>query len=330
MSELDQPASTIAALLPAPPAAGAVLSPAPAFVLDRPTRDRLVIFDPSSAPLLRPLIMADDLRPWHAGPAERWAIAIPAGYTASLGPAADEAGAFAALAGRHPALARHLQPYVEAAQGRPGQGNFWWELAPAPLATAGPRILLGPAAAAWDDSGALLAAPLLALPGADPYVLALIWALSRGPGTIRASGRAAAPGPVIEDLLRLPIPPPPEPTRASLGGLALSAANLAGQLAEHERAVLRRLLADFAPPGAVATPGLARWWELEFAELRAELRELLRNDIPERFRSTWEGIHARQRADRSEAVAQIAHIEAAIDGQVAALLAGRSAPAGGI
>lgn len=327
MSEPVRPGMPIARLLPAPPVAGADLSPAPAFILDRPTRDRLVIFDPASAPLIRPLVGAAELRPWHAAPAGRWAVAIPAGYTAGLAPASDEEAAFAALAARHPALARHLRPHAAAARAREGRGDFWWELAPAPLAAAGPRVLLGPGAAAWDDSGALVAAPLLGLPGAEPYLLALLWALASGANTTQARRLTAVPAGDLGDLLQLPIPEAPEPQRASLGGLALSAANLAAQLAEHERAVLRRLLADFAPPGAAPTPRLARWWELSFDELRAELRDILRNDIPDRFRPTWEQIHAQQRADRADAAAQIARIEAAIDSQVAALFHG--APPGG-
>jgi hypothetical protein len=311
MSELARPDMTLADLLPAPPQPGAELSPARAFVIDRAARDRLVIFDPTSAPLIRPLIMGADLRPWHAALADRWAIAIPAGYTAGLTPgAADEAAAFAALAARHPALARQLEPHAAAAYARPGHGDHWWEITAAAPSPPGPRILLAGGAVAWDESGALLAAPILSLPGAEPYVLALLWAFS-----LRVSA-TDTPGPA---LLELPAPAAPAPLRASLSGLALSAANLARQLAEQERAVLRRLLADFAPPGAAAGPRLARWWELEFHELRAELRDTLHNDIPERFRQTWEQIHAQQRADHTAAAEQITQIERAIDSQVAAL-----------
>jgi len=322
--------------VPPAPVPGADLAPAAAFVLGRAERNRLVIFDPSSVGLFRPLIAPDDLRPWHAAPADRWALAIPPGYTAGLPDAAgDEAAAFAALAAAHPAVARHLRPHTPATARRPTDGGWWWEVA-APSLPPGPRILLGPGVAAWDDSGALVAAPIAVIPAADPFWLALLWAGAHGSKTTAALGPperpqdsappaagATGPSPGAEPLAAFGpawYASIPAPARASLGGLALSAANIAAQVAAHERAVLRRLLADFGPPGAAASPRLTRWWELSFPELRAELVAALRNDIPERFRPTWEQTHTQQRADREAALAQLAAAEAAIDAQLAALL----------
>lgn len=311
MSQRSSGRTRLASLLATPPLPGVALSPAAAFVLSRADRDRLAIFDPSSASLLRPLIPAEAIQRWHVAPAETWALAIPAGYTAKLpGATDDEGAAFAALKARHPAIARHLAPHAPAA----GHDGLWRELAATPA--PGPRILVGAAGVAWDESEALVAAPALIIPGADPFWLALLGSRYGGSILRRADQADISPAEILE----FPIPDAPAPLQANLGGLALSAASLARQLAEHERAVLRRLQADFAPPGAAPEPRLLRWWELSFAELRAALVDGWRNDIPERFRPTWEQIHARHCDDHKAAAERLAAIEAAIDSQVQSLL----------
>jgi hypothetical protein len=268
---------------------------AAALAVDRPTRDRLVIFDPASAPLLRPLLAAEDLRPWCAAAAGRWLVAVPRAAAGDL-------------AARHPALARHLDALPPPLSARPG--DPWWALPPAAAATPPPpRLILGAGGApcAWDESAALVGGPATVIAPAEPYWLALL-------GSRPGARLAAALGPEA-----LPVPDAPGPARANLEGLALAAAALAAQLDALERAALRRLVADFGPPGVAPGPRLRRWWELSFEELHAAVLQELRNDIPERFRPTWAEIHADQRATHREAGERLAALQAAIDTQVAAL-----------
>lgn len=280
----------------APGRLGAAIDPALAAALSvsRATRDRLVIFDPASAPLLRPLAAADDLRQWCVGAAGRWIVVVPA-------------AAAAGLATRHPALARHLAA-LAAPPGAVVGADPWWALAPEAAAPpAAPRIIIGAGRCAWDDSARLVGGPAAVVAAAEPYWLALL-----GSGVGRWLLGALTPA-------AFPVPDAPAPARAGLAGLALAAAGLAAQADELERAVLRRLVADFGPPGVEPGPGLRRWWERSFEELRAAVAAELRSDIPARFRPTWAEIHADQRAAHAAAAARLAELQAAIDAQAAAL-----------
>lgn len=266
-----------------------------ALAVSRATRDRLVIFDPASAPLVRPLIMAGDLRPWCAGAAGHWIVAVPA---VSAGD----------LAKRHQAIAAHLAALPEP-EGTAAEPSPWWALGPKAAAPpAAPRIILGGGffPCAWDDSAALVAGPATVVAAAEPFWLALLGS-SIGTWLLGALGTAA-----------FPVPAAPGPAQANLAGLALAAANLAAQRDELERAVLRRLVADFGPPGVEPGHELRRWWQLSFEELHAAVLAELRNDIPERFRPTWAEIHADQRATHAMATARLAELQTSIDTQVAA------------
>jgi len=265
-----------------------------ALRLTRAERDRLVIFDPALAPLIRPLSDADDLAPWHVGATGRWIIAVPASRAADL-PA------------RHPQFARYLASLPAPPAGAPAQP--WWALPAAwERPPEAPRIIIGGALVAWDEATGLVGGAATVIAAADPYWLAVL---------ASAVGRLLlAAGVAVEDM---PIPDAPGPARANLAGLALSAAMLATRRDELERAVTRRLVADFGPPGAQPGPRLRRWWELSFAELHAAVNEELHNDIPERYRPTWAEIHADEQATHADASARLADLERAIDTQVAAL-----------
>ncbi|NJN18429.1 MAG: hypothetical protein HC822_20340 [Oscillochloris sp.] len=266
---------------------------APGLLVDRAERNRLVIFDPTSVALLRPVIVAEDVYAWFCAPADRWAIVIRPDYSRDL----------STLNARHPALARHISA---AGLADPAQ----WEVA-APILPPGPRIILAPqGAAAWDAGTALVAAPAHVIPAAEPHWLAF---LRNNRRELDHSGDATK---------RPAIPPLPAPTRANLDGLVLSVSNLARQRAELEQAVLRRLLADFAPPGVGPSGQLAHWWELDFDALREEVLTALQNDIPQRFRATWRQIHHDQRNIHADATARIQALEAAITAQVAAVVGG--------
>ncbi len=265
-----------------------------ALRLTRAERDRLVIFDPTVAPLICPLSDAQDLALWHVGAAGRWLIAVPASRAADL-------------SARHPHLARHLAtlPAPPAA----ASTQPWWVLpADWERPPEAPRIIVSGALVAWDEATGPVGGSATVIAAADPYWLALL---------ASAVGRALlAAGLAVEDM---PIPDAPGPARANLAGLALSAATLAGRRDELERAVTRRLVADFGPPGIQPGPRLRRWWELSFDELHTAVNEELHNDIPERYRPTWAEIHADERATHADASARLADLERAIDAQVAAL-----------
>ena len=124
------------------------------LVLDKTSRDRIVIRDPTSAPLIRRLLAADELQAWFAAPT-RFLIALPHGWTAAtFGANLDEDTAWIAFAARRPALAKYLQPHADTLRGL-RHGAHWWELPPYPVE----RFTL-PALVWTYDGAALRVAPL--------------------------------------------------------------------------------------------------------------------------------------------------------------------------
>ena len=79
-----------------------------AFVIDTPTRDRLVKADPRSAELLKPFLRGEDVKRWRVEPEGLWLINTPKGkvdidaypavrdwllpFKPQVGGAGDEAG----------------------------------------------------------------------------------------------------------------------------------------------------------------------------------------------------------------------------------------------
>ncbi len=98
-----------------------------AFVIDSPTRARLIREDPRSAELIKPFLLGRDIRRYETPQAKQYLILMPNGWTRQR---AGESDAWAWLNAHYPALARHLEPFAEKAAKRWDKGEHWWELRP--------------------------------------------------------------------------------------------------------------------------------------------------------------------------------------------------------
>jgi hypothetical protein len=83
-----------------------------AFVLDRATRDALLDKDPSSADLLKPFLVGEDLKRWRIESDDKWLI-----YTPKNRIDIDE----------YPAVREHLRPFKDRLERRATKQN-WFEL----------------------------------------------------------------------------------------------------------------------------------------------------------------------------------------------------------
>jgi type I restriction-modification system DNA methylase subunit len=88
-----------------------------AFVINRATRDRLVLADVDSTPLFKPFLKGDDIERWRVESQDLWLILLPKGWTrAAMGAtessAPDADSAWAWLQKQHPSLAGWLAPFV--------------------------------------------------------------------------------------------------------------------------------------------------------------------------------------------------------------------------
>jgi hypothetical protein len=82
-----------------------------AFVIDGPTRARLISHDPESAVHIKPFLTGRNIRKWHADTKDKWLLYMHHGVRAS----------------RLSALLDHLEPYREQLKGRATKQE-WYEL----------------------------------------------------------------------------------------------------------------------------------------------------------------------------------------------------------
>jgi hypothetical protein len=257
------------------------------LTLSRAERDRIAIFDPRCAPLLRPLLAAADLQPWYTPTGAHWLIVAPAEPIP-------------------PRLRQHLDGIAP-----PDAPPGWWVRPSQGMAT--PRIVIGGPGptVSWDASGAVIGGPALVLPQAEPFWLAVLGSAG-GRAWLRTVNPAAHP-------VELPTFDAPAPLREHLGALALQRVEWARTQQQADADYARRLLADFGPPGARLSARLERWWELSTAELFAALEADLHNGVPDEFQPFYAKRHAEALEARRRLSTQIADVEATIDAQAAGL-----------
>lgn len=275
-----------------PPQRGIGPLPTARLIVDKATRDRIVIFDPSLAPHLRRVVRSADVRPWHCE-APRSLIVLPPEWTAAtFGASTNAAQAWERMAERCPPLQQHLAP--AAAFYPPGEA--WWELSIRDATLfAQPRIIWPVASVA--QRFALTEPGWLAGPGTchAPGSFFLLGILMSRLAWLALTDECQA-GRVYrlapERVGRLPIPDAPETERTAVETLAQRIVTLTRERVLLERQFTQRLVKDFGPLGA--TPGglLERWWDLEFDALRAEIARRFGGDIPARFREQWAAQHA--------------------------------------
>jgi len=95
------------------------------FVIDGSLAREWIRRDPRCKSLLRPIITADGSGRCRAGPAERFLILIPRGWSAAHPAAAKKPWQW--FRHRHPFIARHLTLHAEVLKGRAGPDDLWWE-----------------------------------------------------------------------------------------------------------------------------------------------------------------------------------------------------------
>ncbi|PZO55798.1 MAG: hypothetical protein DCF16_01620 [Alphaproteobacteria bacterium] len=101
-----------------------------AFLIDAPTRDRLIAEDPKSAEFIKPYLRGQDVERWRA-PATGLYMIVMASSGDREWPwssALDELAAEQKFSHTFPALHRHFKRHEAALRRRQDQGRYWWEL----------------------------------------------------------------------------------------------------------------------------------------------------------------------------------------------------------
>jgi hypothetical protein len=299
-------------------------SPRTAFVLDKSMRDRIVLLDPTLAPLFRRYIHGDDIHRYGVEHHQRFLLALPAGWTARVCHTTSPGNvAWQCLAEHYPALARHLSLFVA---DRPHQ-HVWWELdAGANLPDRTQQILTWHAqksqiAFTITPQGYVTATPWLA--NTPLWLLGYLNStpLQRWLNRQKAKGSSLA-STVID---HIPVPDTLNGD-AQLTELTSHAIDIQTQRLQCINEAVQTLVRNFAPLGASANTSLWAWYTLDFAGLRKALVKSFKNDIPERVQPQWHAWldHSQSEYDRIEQ--QLTHYE----GRISQLVATQFPPAKGI
>ncbi len=315
LSARSRPFSEVAG----PPQRGIGPLPAARLIVDKATRDRIVIFDPSLAPYLRRVVRSVDVRPWHSE-APRFLIALtPEWTTATFGAGIDAAQVWERMAERCPPLHQHLAP---AAALYPSD-ETWWELFIRDIAIfAQPRIIWPVASVAQrfalTEPGWLAGPGTCHAPGSFFLLGVLMSRLAWLALTVECRvGNACRLLP--EQVGRLPIPDATDAERAAVESLVQRIVALTRERVLLERQFTQQLLKNFGPPGATPGVHLERWWDLRFDALRSAIAARFGGDIPARFRDQWEAEHASAVTRRVALSETIALAEDALNARVARL-----------
>jgi hypothetical protein len=99
-----------------------------AFLIDTPTKERLVAADRKSAKLFRPYLRGQDIDRWSAEWSGLWMLALKSSGNHPWPWANERRKAESVFASTYPAIHAHLNQYRDALKKRQDQGEYWWEL----------------------------------------------------------------------------------------------------------------------------------------------------------------------------------------------------------
>jgi len=99
-----------------------------AFLIDTPTRDRLVREDPKCAEIIKPYLRGQDIKRWAPEWASLWMILIASSENRTWPWSEAGEDGETVFSKTYPSLYAHLLPHKEKLIKRQDQGRFYWEL----------------------------------------------------------------------------------------------------------------------------------------------------------------------------------------------------------
>ena len=278
-----------------------------AFIIDTPTRDRLVAQDPKSAELLVPFLRGENVKRWRVEPEGLFLINTPKGKV--------DIDAY-------PAVRDWLLPFKPDLEQRATKQE-WFELQQAQLAYQPkflePKIvyldIANEAPFAPDNEGVFIDCTVFMIPG-DDFLLAFLnskaaWFQWIGETPIASGGYIRLKQQYIAPTA---LPNVTSQDHDLVSKLSRTCSGAAKQRAYVQSAVRHRVLADLAPPErATLSRKLAEWWTLDFASFRDEVKRVFRIEIPVKERGDWESYLAEKGAEVRALTAEIEAAEREID-----------------
>ncbi len=274
-----------------------------AFVIDRPTRDRLVTADPRSADLLKPFLRGENIKRWRIESDDLFLINTPKGQVDIE---------------TYPAVRDWLTPFKEALEKRATKQE-WWELQQAQVAyqdrLAQPKIsyphFQNRRMFASERTGAFSNDKSYFISADDDGLLAYLnssaaWFVVTSLSPAVQNGWHELRVQYVE---QVPIPDVNEP---ALKRLAKQASDDAKAQLTIQRTVYGRIRSDLGG-GRKLTRKLEAWHDLDFSAFRDEVKKAFGTEIPLKERGDWETYLAEGAAEVHRLSAEIAAAERQID-----------------
>ena len=274
-----------------------------AFIIDTPTRDRLVKQDKKSAELLMPLLRGEDVKRWHVEPEGMFLINTPKGKIDIE---------------KYPAIRDWLLPFRAGLKER-ATVQEWWELQQAQLAYqpkfAGPKVIwpqfIDQPEFCLEKEGMFPINKCYLFSSDDEALVALlnskaIWFCFVSASVVKRGGFREA---TAQHIGPLPWPDLSKGQRAQLVKLSEICRKAASQSLAIRTSFRHRMLCDLTSPDRKnLTSKLENFWLLDFAAFRAEAKRTFKTEIPVKDREGWEKYLAEKSA---EVIKLTAEIEAA-------------------
>ncbi|WP_439623986.1 Eco57I restriction-modification methylase domain-containing protein [Gemmata sp.] len=226
-----------------------------AYLIDTPTKEKLVVADPRSAVLLKPYLRGQDNARWRAEWSGLWMIEMKSSgsHEWPWSKSVSDAEAEATFRETYPAIHGHLNQYRASLTSRQDQGEYWWELRSCAYWDAfDKRKLIYPEItwrADWniDARGLLINNTVYILPTEDLWVLAVmnspvVWAYC---WRNAQHGKDEALRFIREFVQTVPIPNPTDDQRLAVEAAVGRLIELAGEQQAGCAAVLDWLRSEF-------------------------------------------------------------------------------------
>jgi hypothetical protein len=282
-----------------------------AFVIDTPTRNRLVKQNKKSAELLIPLLRGEDVKRWQVEPEGLFLINTPRGKIDIE---------------KYPAIRDWLLPFRPDLEAR-ATVQEWWELQQAQLAYqpkfAGPKVIwpqfLDRPEFCAEGKGFFPINKCYLFSTDDEALVALlnsraIWFCFVSTSVVKRGGFREA---TAQHIGPLPWPDLPKRQRTQLVSLSETCRRAASQKLVIQAGFHHRILSDLALSERRKLTGkLENFWTLDFDSFRAEVKRAFKTEIPVKDRDEWEKYLVEKSAEVIKLDAEIEAAERKIDAVV--------------
>jgi type I restriction-modification system DNA methylase subunit len=149
-----------------------------AFIINKETKDKLVLEDPKSAEAIKSILAGKDIKRYQTPEISKFLILFPRRFTNQTGDFPQSGWEW--FEENYPAIANYLKPFREKAEKRFDKGEYWWELRACDyyIEFEKPKIMLPDIAlsmkAAYDNSGCYCLNTAYIIPVDDKKLLGII------------------------------------------------------------------------------------------------------------------------------------------------------------